>query len=215
MRAAVFDLDGTLMDTRPGIIGCVKYAMERFEGPCPDDAALAGFIGQPLRVTFAALLGASDGDRIEEAVACYRERYAQSGIYELKVYDGIREMLERLKRSRRPLYVATSKPAVYAKRIVEHFGFGRCFSGVYGPELDGRFDDKAELLAHLLGAEKIGSEDAVMIGDRAVDVLSARSNGMRSIGILWGFGSRDELSDAGADTLCATPDELALHLETL
>jgi phosphoglycolate phosphatase len=118
-------------------------------------------------------------------------------------------MLDRARDVASALFVATSKPAVYADRIVEHFGLDAYFAGVYGSELDGRFDDKADLLAHLFATAPVAADAAIMIGDRAVDVVAARAHGARSIGALWGYGSEDELRDAGADWLCRTPAELA------
>ena len=214
-NAVVFDLDGTLTDPRPGIVGCIKYALERLAKPCPGDDVLASFIGPPLRATFATLLDTSDTGLIEEAVARYREQYKCSGIYETRVYDGIHGMLECVQTSSTALFVATSKPAVYAARVVEHCGLAGHFSGVFGPELDGRFDDKAKLLRHLLTTVNLDGEDAIMVGDRAVDILAAKANRMRSIGVLWGYGSQSELRDAAPDRLCATPIEVVSCLEAI
>jgi len=142
----------------------------------------------------------------------YRQRFADTGLYENQVYDGVPEMLARAGSAATAVYLATSKPAIYAERIVRHFGLAEHFRKVYGPELDGRFEDKAELLAHLLTRESVEPETAVMIGDRAADVYAAKASGVRSIGVLWGYGSERELIDAGADTLCATPSELVARL---
>ena len=110
------------------------------------------------------------------------------------------------------MYVATSKPAVFAERIVQHFGIDHYFRQVYGAELDGRHENKADLLAYVLASEGVRAQAAVMIGDRAADVRAARANGVRSIGVLWGYGSAHELLDAGVDILCEKPSELAAHL---
>ena len=124
------------------------------------------------------------------------------------MYPGVPEMLRDIARAGARAFVATGKPLVYASRIIEHFALEHHFAAVYGSELGGRFDDKAELIAHLLATESIPAARAVMVGDRAGDVIAARANGVRSIGVLWGFGSEAELRDAGADTLCAAPGEL-------
>ena len=205
----LFDLDGTLTDPKPGIVGCIKYALDQLARPCPPDAALAAFIGPPLRGTFATLLESSDKALIEAAMTLYRERFADTGLFENQVYQGIPLMLAETGRRASAAFVATAKPTVYAERIVRHFGLDQHFTGIYGAELDGRFDNKADLLAHVLMAEKIPAATAVMIGDRAVDIIAARANGARSIGVLWGYGSEAELVDAGADILCAAPSELA------
>jgi phosphoglycolate phosphatase len=211
-RILVFDLDGTLTDPRPGIVGCMRFALDQLRVPCPSDDELAHYIGPPLRSTFATLLATSEADRIEEAMRWYRQRFADTGLYENQIYEGVPAMLERVGHAASAAYVATSKPGVYAERIVQHFGLDHHFRKVYGPELDGRWDDKAELLAHLLATEQVRPGTAVMIGDRAADIVAAKANGVRSIAVLWGYGSESELMDAGADTLCRTPWELAAHL---
>ena len=208
----LFDLDGTLTDPRPGIVRCMKYALGTLGAPCPPDDALASFIGPPLRGTFATLLATSDRQLIERAMALYRGQYGDTGLYENQLYDGIGEMLEHARLTASVSFVATSKMRAYAERIVKHFALERYFVGVYGSEPDGRFDDKVELLAHLLATEKAPADATVMIGDRAVDIVAARANGMRSIGVLWGYGSDAELIEAGADRLCRAPSELAACL---
>ena len=208
----LFDLDGTLTDPKPGIVGSLRFALGQLAAPCPTDDVLAGYIGPPLRGTFATLLGTNESDRIEEAMRLYRQRFADTGLYENRVYDGVPEMLERARSAATALYVATSKPAIYAERIVRHFGLAHHFRKVYGPDLDGRYENKAELLAYILARESVDPEAAVMIGDRAADVLAAKASRVRSIGVLWGYGSERELIDAKADALCATPHELVAGL---
>lgn len=205
--ALVFDLDGTLTDPLPGIAGCLRYALGRLDRPCPDDDALGIYIGPPLRGTFATLLGTTDHTLIEAALRFYRERFAAVGLFENRVYDGVPGMLDRLQVVG-PLLVATSKMAEYAERIVRHFGLSPYFAGVYGAEPGGHFDDKADLLAHLVRRERLTAERTIMIGDRVFDVAAARANGLRAIGALWGYGSERELREAGATQLCATPEAL-------
>jgi phosphoglycolate phosphatase len=211
-RVLLFDLDGTLTDPRPGIVRCLRYALEGLGASCPSDAVLASFIGPPLRGTFATLLDTADRGRVERAMTLYREQYGDTGLFENQVYDGVAEMLEHVRPAAVASFVATLKPKPYADRIVHRLGLGRHFAGVYGAELDGRFDDKVALLGHLLATERISPERAIMIGDRAGDIVAARANGVRSIGVLWGYGSESELRDAGAHTLCASPRELSACL---
>jgi phosphoglycolate phosphatase len=211
----LLDLDGTLTDPRPGIVKCIRYALDRLARPCPSDEALAACIGPPLRSAFAALLSTADQTLIERAVGLYRERFAAVGLFENEVYEGVPAMLEALGHTGHRLFVATSKPAVFAERIVRHFALDHHFAGVYGPDLDGRLDDKAQLLAHLLDREAVAAGAAIMVGDRAADVAAARANCVRVIGVLWGYGSRDELLGAGADALCASPPELPAGLVRL
>jgi phosphoglycolate phosphatase len=207
-RAVLLDLDGTLTDPRPGIVGCIRYALEGLARPCPSEDALASCIGPPLRGSFARLLTTNDTALIERAMGLYRERFADVGLYENEVYAGIPGMLETLARAGARLFVATAKPAVFAERIVRHFALDRHFAGVYGPDLDGRLDDKRELVRHLLARERLDVAGTVMVGDRGGGVVAARANGVRSIGVLWGYGSRAELIEAGADAVCAEPTEL-------
>ncbi len=207
-----FDLDGTLTDPRPGIVGSLRFALDQLAAPCPTDDVLSSYIGPPLRGTFAKLLGTDESNRIEEAMRLYRQRFADTGLYENRVYDGVPEMLECVRSSATAVYVATSKPAIYAERIVEHFGLAHYFRKVYGPDLNGRYENKAELLAHILRCENVKPKAAVMIGDRAADVVAAKTTGVSSIGVLWGYGSERELLDAGADELCATPHDLIVRL---
>jgi phosphoglycolate phosphatase len=211
----LFDLDGTLTDPRPGIVRCLKHALDALQVPCPPDEVLASFIGPPLRRTFASLLETSDQSLVERAVALYREEYGQSGLFENRVYAGVTPMLARAREVAPAAFVATSKLQAYADRIVRRLALEPYFAGVYGSELEGRFDDKADLLAHLLATEGIRSERAVMIGDRSADIVAARANRVRSIGVLWGYGSESELAEAGADMLCGSPDGLVSCLGRL
>jgi phosphoglycolate phosphatase len=211
----LFDLDGTLTDPRPGIVRCMRYALDKLGAPCPSDEVLASFIGPPLRGTFATVLETSDGERVEQALAFYREQYGDTGLFENHVYDGVVRMLDDVGLTASASFVATLKPKPYADRIVDRLGLARYFAGVYGPELEGRFGDKVDLLAHLLATEKIAPAHAVMIGDRAGDIVAARANRVRSIGVLWGYGSESELADAGADRLCVSPGELASCLSSI
>ena len=211
----LFDLDGTLTDPRPGIVRCMKHALDTLRAPCPSDDVLASFIGPPLRETFATLLETSNRSLVERALALYREEYADTGLFENRIYAGVGQMLDEARGAASAAFVATLKPKLYADRIVRRLGLEPYFAGVYGPELEGRFDDKVDLLAHLLETEKVSPERAVMIGDRAGDIVAARANRVRSIGVLWGYGSQAELTDAGADGLCGSPAELAAWLGRL
>lgn len=207
--ALLFDLDGTLTDNFPGIARSIVHALDRLGVMPPPASELRRFVGPPLRTTFATLLDTDESDAVEHAIALYRERYSDVGWRENAVYEGIPEALATLAASRR-LFLCTAKPEIYARRIVTLFGLVEHFDGVYGSELSGRHDDKAELLAHLATSERLDATRAVMIGDRSNDVLAARANGARAVGVLWGYGSPEEL--AAADTLVRTPAELVAAL---
>ena len=202
----LLDLDGTLVAPAPGIIGSCRYALEQLGVPPPDPADLRWIIGPPLRASFAALLG--EGGDPEAALRHYRERYAASGLYEATPYPAILEVLEERKRSGDRLILCTAKPWVFAERVVSHFGFAPLLSAVYGPELDGRFDDKADLIERLLQVEALDADAVSMVGDREHDVRAAARNGVPTIGVLWGYGSEAELTNAGAALLIREPREL-------
>lgn len=201
------DLDGTLVDPRPGIIGSFQYALDRLGAPVPTAEDLLWVIGPPLRTSFPKLLGASD--RTEEAVALYRENYLGGAMYDAVVYAGIADALDALNAAGCRLFVATSKPHLYARPIVKQFGLDRHFSGIYGPEFDGTNDSKADLIAHIVAEHGIRADTTVMIGDREFDVTAATRNGIRAVGVTWGYGSTEELEAAGAAVLCQSPAGLA------
>jgi phosphoglycolate phosphatase len=201
----LFDLDGTLVDPKPGLIGSIQYALEKLGHVVPPPEELVWLIGPPFRVSFPKLLGSPE--RVEEAIRYYRESYVRGAMFNAIVYDGVIETLAALRAAGHRLIVATSKPHRYARPIVEHVGLAALFHAVHGPELDGTNDHKADLIAHIVRHERVDPEAAVMIGDRQFDVTAAARNGMRAIGVTWGYGSADEL--AGAAALCASPRELA------
>lgn len=200
----LFDLDGTLSDPSPGIVRCIVHTLTHFGRDVPPVAQLQRLIGPPLHETFAQLVP----DRAREAVTTFRDRYGVTGLFENNVYDGIENALAALSEISDAMYVATSKPAEYAVRTIEHFNLQRFFRAVYGSEMSGERADKTELLQHLVAKERIVPGNAIMIGDRRHDVVAARANGMRSIGVTWGFGSVEELREAGADLLVDSPGDL-------
>ena len=205
----LFDLDGTLTDPKLGIVACLRYALGQLDIEIDADARLESCIGPPLRDSFRRLCGAdSSVERIETAVELYRERFATLGLFENRVYDGIPQCLEKLRLATATRHLATSKPTIYADQIVSHFRLGPHLDGVYGSELDGRLGDKTELIRHIIERENLTPRNTLMIGDRSFDMIGARNNGIRAIGVLWGYGGKAELKQAGADHLCASPLEL-------
>jgi phosphoglycolate phosphatase len=208
MVNVLFDLDGTLTDPREGIVACLKYALLGLGHNCPSDLDLARFIGPPLKESFAVLLHTADRKQINAAVELYRQRFSSKGMLDNTVYPGIHSALTTLRGRGALLFVTTSKPRVFAERIVEHFGLKEYFCAVYGSELDGTRSDKGELIAHVLQAESLSPHSTVMVGDRAHDILGAKAHAVFPIGVLWGYGSSDEFIAAGATTLCAKPETL-------
>lgn len=201
------DLDGTLLDPKPGILGSIQYALQRLGAPVPPIDELAWAIGPPLRTTFPRLLGRVD--RTEEAVALYRENYRNGAMYDAVVYAGIPKALDALTTAGCRLIVATAKPHFFARPILERFDLTRHFIAIHGPELDGTNDSKADLIAHIIEQHHVRADAAIMIGDREHDMIAAAHNGMRAVGVTWGYGSSDELNAAGATMLSNSPDRLA------
>jgi phosphoglycolate phosphatase len=204
-----FDLDGTLTNPESGITRCIAHALNSLDRPSPPTDFLRRYIGPPLRGTFAELLGTED-ERIiiDAALASYRERFVAVGMYENEVYREVPRGLATLRERGHRLWVATSKPTVYAGPILEHFNLSVFFQGIYGSELSGERADKGALIAHILTRECLDPSDVCMIGDRAHDIVGGRANHIRTIAVLWGYGSKEEL-------LRATPDGVADSVATL
>ena len=203
--ALFFDLDGTLTDPKPGITGCIQFALERLDVPVPSKDELEWCIGPPLQENFTKLAGP---DLAWRGVELYRERYGEVGLFENEVYDGIPDVLDALAASGATLYVASSKTKVYVDRILDHFDLTRFFAAVYGSELDGTNTDKRDLLAVALAGSATAPHYATMIGDRAHDAIGAAHNAIDFLGVLYGYGSREELEDEGTTRFVTEPREL-------
>jgi phosphoglycolate phosphatase len=204
----LLDLDGTLTDNYAGISRSILHALAQLGAGVASAVELKSCVGPPLRHSFARLLNTEDPILIERALAHYRERYAAEGWRENEVYPGVDAALAALDARGHRLLLCTSKPQVYAERIVAHFGLARHLDAVYGAELGGRLDNKAELMAALLAAEQLEPARCVMIGDRAQDMRAATAHRVDALGVLWGYGSREELVSAGARALIGAPAEL-------
>jgi len=200
-----FDLDGTLTDPKVGITVSIQYAMERLGANVPESDELPWCIGPPLLQSRAALVGA---DQSEEALRLYRERFSVVGLYENEVYSGVEEMLSILSESDVQLCVASSKPRIYVRKILDHFELSGYFEKIFGSELDGTRGDKSELLRFALAESRADSSTSMMVGDRKHDVVGATNNDMHAIGVLYGYGSKGELKKAGARHLVDTPQDL-------
>lgn len=206
----LFDLDGTISDNSVGITNGIVRALDHF-GIAIDAAEAGQYIGPPLRVVFPQL--GVDPDRVEDAVAVYREYYDHTGWAENVLYDGVAEVLWALVASGRTVATATSKPDVSARRILEHFGLAHHFRYIGAATLDGTRDHKHEVVAHTLEVLGVDPGDAVMVGDRSHDVEGARMAGVTScVGVTWGFAQPGELEAAGAWPIVADTDQLARAL---
>lgn len=202
----LFDLDGTLIDSEQGIVACVRHAFEQLGVPAPSE--LRHWIGPPLRHSFAPLLD-HDPVRVEAAVEHYHERFHAIGWREHTVYPGIEAVIERLVAEGHELAIVTSKPLRHAAPIIESFAFAQAFSRIYGPDPSSPHSEKASMIAAALADFDAAAECTVMIGDRHFDIDGAVANQVRGIGVLWGFGSREELEQAGASALATDPTHLA------
>jgi phosphoglycolate phosphatase len=195
-RAVLFDLDGTLTDPKSGITRSIQHALRKRGRPVPHADALEPFIGPPLEHSFRSRLGMSAADA-RQAVEDYREYFADRGLYENELYPEIPELLADLRRAGLRLALATSKPTVFAERILSHFAIAPHFECVIGSFLDGRRVDKAEVIADALAAlPGVTKRDVLHVGDRQHDVDGARANGIGAIAVGWGYGTREELAAA-------------------
>ena len=204
----LFDLDGTLTDPAEGITNSVAYALDKYGIEVADKSTLNVFIGPPLSESFRKYFKFSILQSVD-AVTKYREYYHDRGIFENRLYEGITELLATLKDAGKCVIMATSKPTVFAERIADHFDFRKYFDIIVGSELDGTRIDKAEVIKEALRqAGDPSPERCIMIGDRLHDVVGAKKTGLPCIGVLYGYGSREELEEAGADMIAETVNDL-------
>jgi phosphoglycolate phosphatase len=209
VRAVLLDLDGTLSDSRPGIAASFRHMLLAL-GHNPDPADdLTWAVGPPIAVSVQQLLAQYGDDRVEHGLTLYRAQYSEAGLYNCTLYPGVFSMLGTLLTGNLTLCVATSKRRDFAERVVDHLGVRQFVQAVYGAEPGGGLEHKHDLLAHILAAEAFARSSTIMVGDRLHDVQAARQNGVTSIGVLWGYGSREELLAAGADALAEKPDTVA------
>jgi phosphoglycolate phosphatase len=206
--AILLDLDGTLSDSRPGIAACFRFML----GELGHDPAKAGdltwAVGPPIGVSIGQLLAQYGDDRVAQGLTVYRARYSEVGLYDCTVYPGVRAMLDALRDAGWVMCIATSKRRDFAERVMDHLELRGYVRSVYGAEPGGGLDRKQDLLAHILGREGFAAADTVMLGDRLHDIEAAKTNGLRSIGALWGYGGRAELEEAGAGAIAETPQDV-------
>ncbi len=204
----LFDLDGTLTDSAPGILNSVRYACRKLGLEMPGEATLRKFLGPPLIDSFRELVGLSDTEA-DRAVSAFREYFPTKGIFENEVYPGVPALLAGLKAAGKTVVIATSKPEEYAKRIMEHFDLAQYCDFVCGATLDETRTDKAEVIAYALETAGITDKSSVvMVGDREHDVVGAKKNGLPCVGAVYGYGSAEELTAAGAAALAETVMDL-------
>ncbi len=206
-----FDLDGTIIDPLVGITQSVAYALRSMGLSVEDPTSLTHFIGPPLTWSFREYYG-FDEEKVQQAVALYREKFSQHGLHANTLYPGMQTLLKNFYPSK-TLVIATSKPAVFALEIVKRWDIAGYFAHICGSELTGERSDKAEVIAYAM--EQCGCSDPekiIMIGDRKHDIIGAKRNGMQSIGVLYGYGDQQELNEAGADYIAESVADLSALL---
>ena len=206
MATLFLDLDGTLIDPKPGITNSIVYALDKLGHIAPPPEELTWAIGPPLWDSFRRLN--LPEDHVDPAVQAYRERYTDVGLFEAALYPGIIDMLQAIDSAGHRMHLATSKPHVYARRITAHFGIAPFLTHEFGSELDGANSDKVDLLAHGLAVSGADPAQCVMLGDRKYDAAGANAHGISMIGALWGYGGRVELVEAGVDNLAQDPAQI-------
>ncbi|MBO5352379.1 MAG: HAD family hydrolase [Lachnospiraceae bacterium] len=215
MEYIFLDLDGTITDSREGITKCFEYALNHFGIEVADRAELERYIGPPLEQSFREGFG-FDAEKTALAVAKYRERFVPVGMFENRVYDGMEDALQRLKEAGKVLIVATSKPEYMAVRILEHFGLDGYFDDICGSDEEQNRSKKDEVIRYALEKHGITDvSDVLMVGDRKFDVIGAGTCGLQCMGVLYGFGDREELEAAGAAYIAETPQEMAQMIVAL
>ncbi|KXT70949.1 HAD family hydrolase [Streptococcus cristatus] len=211
-QTILFDLDGTLTNSELGITNSVAYALGKYGIEVPDKKALRVFIGPPLQDSFEIFYGFSKEESLK-AVEAYREYFSEKGLYENEVYPGIPELLSELKRAGKKLIVATSKPEGFSVQILKHFGLYDYFDFVSGATMDGSRRKKSDIIQHALESMGITNlAETLMIGDREHDVIGAQTQKIDSIGVLYGFGSREELETAGATYIAPEVGHIAAFI---
>ena len=204
----LFDLDGTLTDPGEGITNSVAYALKKYDIEVADRSELYKFIGPPLKDSFMKYYGFSE-DKAEEAIAYYREYFRDKGIFENKVYEGVVDMLEALYADGKKIVLATSKPEEFAVRILEHFELSKYFTVVAGASMDSSRSKKGDVIAYAISlCDNFDKDSAIMIGDREHDIIGAKENGLKSIGVLYGYGDENELQTAGADYIVSITEDI-------
>lgn len=207
-HTVLFDLDGTLTDPKPGITRCIQYALSELGYKSPDVNELLWCIGPPLKSSFSQLLQTSDDTLLDDAISLYRSRFSTIGLFENSLYPQIPETLKIIRAAGYQTFVATSKPQIYATRIIEYFDLAPLFDGVYGSELDGNRSVKGDLISYIIERESLLASTVFMVGDRSHDIIGAKKNNIASIGVTYGYGSREELETHSADWIADCPDEI-------
>lgn len=207
--AILLDLDGTLVNSQPGILSSCRAALRALGHDPPAEMNIESVIGPPMVDVMTYLLSPYGDGRVPEAIEAFRKDYGDRGLLMSELYPGVRQALDAIRAIGGRLFLATSKRSVFARRILDNHGLAADFAGIYGSEPGGAVDHKPELLARILRENGLGPDQCVMVGDRRFDISGAHTNHVRAIGVLWGYGRREELETAGADLIIEETGELA------
>lgn len=216
IKTILIDLDGTLTDPKVGITSSARYGLNKVGRPIAETENIDWIIGPPLKASLAKLLNVDVNDDLaEQALLGYRERFAVTGLFENHLFEDVPATLAELKARGYRLFLATAKPEMYAKQILEHFNLLQYFEYPYGSELNGERTNKADLIAYILEKEKLIPEECLMVGDREHDIFGARKNGIETIAVTYGYGSAQELDQAQPKARISTFADLLVFLEPL
>jgi len=211
----LLDLDGTLTDPKEGITRCIQYALGQFQRAIPPREELTWYIGPPLKASFAQLLNTTDPGILDQALVHYRKRFSEKGLFENILYPGVVSALGDLQRAGFNLFLATSKPRVFAAQILQHFKISPFFQTAYGSELDGRLTDKGELIAHIIEQEGLDTSETLMVGDRVFDIEGGKKNRLATAAVAYGYGTQEEIAAANPDVVFETIADLSKTMLSL
>lgn len=197
----LFDLDGTLTDPKVGITRCIQFSLEHFDVNIPPIDQLTWCIGPPLKESFSQLLHTTDESILDQALSYYRKRFSETGMFENSAYPEVAPCLRKIKQAEFHVFLATAKPHIFARQILDHFCLSQFFTAVYGSELDGRFSDKGELIAHILEYENLNPKESLIVGDRIHDIAGGKKNGIMTAAVSYGYGTQKEIASAKPDIL--------------
>jgi phosphoglycolate phosphatase len=215
IKNILFDLDGTISDSREGVVGCFQHTLKELTGSHPEESVIMNLIGIPIRTIFCELLQTDDEYLITKAIMIYRDKYMEIGITGNSVYPGIAELLSTLNKTGYRIYIVTMKNSRDSEKVIRYLGFDKFIRDIYGPGLEGYPDNKTELIKSALDENNLSRDETVMVGDRKEDILAGKSNNVRTIGVTWGFGSGEEIAQALPDEICHSPEEILQAIDRM
>ena len=215
IKNTLFDLDGTISDSRKGVIGCFQHTLKELTGSYSEESVIMNLIGIPIRTIFSELLQTDDEQLITRAILIYRDKYTEIGITGNTVYPGIAELLSSLHDRSHSIFVVTMKNTQDSEKVILHLGFDHLIKQIYGPNLEGYPDNKAELIGLTLDENNLSRDETVMIGDRKEDILAGKSNSVRTIGVTYGFGTREEIAESLPDEICHSSEDILRVIDTM